>query len=285
MADWSITTRDHVLLRGDWLGSRSGATVVLLHGGGQTRHSWGRAAQALAEAGFCVLNLDLRGHGDSGWSADGDYSLDVFAADLNEILEMLPERPSLVGASLGGLTSLLAVGEAVSPAARALVLVDIVPQIEPEGVRQIVDFMRSNPEGFASVEEAAATVAVFLPHRQRPADVGGLRKNLRLGGDGRYRWHWDPRLMSGERPVDPLALVQRLEKAAARVEVPTLLIRGARSRVVSAQSVASFRELIPHAQCVDVDGAEHMVAADHNDAFNAPLIDFLLRTASATARA
>lgn len=245
--------------------------MVFLHGGGQTRHSWGSAIAMLGDVGFRALALDLRGHGDSDWAPDGRYDLDALADDLRDVIATLPDRPALIGASLGGLTSLLVAGEDAG-AARALVLVDVVPQIETAGAAEIRDFMSGNPGGFATVEEAADAVAGYLPHRKRRSGNAGLMKNLRLREDGRYHWHWDPRLIQGRMPIDR---ADRLEEAARRVTVPTLLIRGGMSRVVSMEGVAAFRRLIPKAEFVNIPEADHMVAGDANDAFNAPLLAFL----------
>lgn len=115
-------------------------TILLLHGGGQTRHSWRKSGLRFAEAGWTTVALDARGHGDSGWAPDGDYSADALIADLAAVIDQLSVVPVLVGASMGGMTSLLAVGEAAVVASQ-LVLVDVAPNIEPEGVKRIFDFM------------------------------------------------------------------------------------------------------------------------------------------------
>lgn len=258
-------------------GPAEGQPIVLLHGGGQTRHAWRHAAADLAGAGRRVISLDLRGHGDSQWSPQADYSFDAFAADLRAVLATLDEPPALVGASLGGLTSLLVAGEDPPVALRALVLVDVVPRLEREGVMQIVRFMLAHADGFANLDEAAAAVAAYLPHRPRPESTAGLRKNLREGDDGRLRWHWDPQLLMGERVPDPEPAIPRFEAACGRVRVPTLLVRGARSEMVTEAGVQDFLRLIPDAEFVDVREAGHMVAGDDNDAFNAAVEGFLAR--------
>ena len=263
-----------VRLAADVAGPEGGAPVVLLHGGGQTRASWKGAAGALAARGYRAVSLDLRGHGDSDWPVDGDYELDRFVDDLAGVLPLLGGPAVLVGASMGGLTALLAVGERGLPAA-ALVLVDVTPRIEPEGVGKIRAFMTASPEGFASVEAAADAVAAYLPHRPRPADTSGLAKNLRLGDDGRWRWHWDPRFMSGARSAG--AGGDRLEAAARALTLPTLLIRGGRSEIVSEAGARAFLEMAPHAEFIDVSGADHMVAGDANDVFNAAVLKFIDR--------
>jgi non-heme chloroperoxidase len=263
-----------VRLAADVAGPAGGKPIVFLHGGGQTRASWKRAVEVLAGRGYRVISLDLRGHGESDWSPDGDYQLDRFVDDLEAILPTLGAPPVLVGASLGGLASLLAVGDRRLPAA-GLVLVDVTPKLETAGTSKITSFMTSNPNGFASVDEAADAVSAYLPHRPRPKDTSGLARNLRLRDDGRYYWHWDPRFMSGERTVNPG--FNRLEAAAQALDVPTLLIRGGRSEIVTEAGARAFLALAPHAEFVDVTDADHMVAGDANDAFNAAVIDFIDR--------
>ncbi len=265
---------DGVRLVGERWAGAGNDVVVLLHGGGQTRHSWKRTAEHLAAGGRTAVLLDARGHGDSDWHPAQDYTLDGFAGDLVEYISTLERSPVLVGASLGGITSLIVAGERPN-LSRALVLVDVVVRIEPGGVRRIRDFMTANPEGFASLEEVADAIAAYNPLRRRPTNLDGLRKNVRQHDDGRWYWHWDPAFMRIEdepqRRIDP----ERLRQAAARVTVPTLIVRGAQSDVVSDAGLADIRELIPHAQVVDVKAAGHMVAGDDNDVFAARLEDFL----------
>ncbi len=267
--------RDGIRLTADAYGDAGGPAVLLLHGGGQTRHAWGGTARALGVAGWNAIALDLRGHGDSDWDPAKDYAISAFADDLLAITATLGAPPALVGASLGGLTSLVAAGERAPEAFRGLVLVDIAPQTEPEGVHRIVSFMGANPDGFASVEEAADAVANYMPHRPRPTSLAGLQKNLRLRPDGRYRWHWDPALLSGDRRVQESRDPDRLSRAARGLRLPTLLVRGRMSDVVSEEGAKHFLELVPHARYVDVSGAGHMVAGDENDAFTAAVLDFL----------
>ncbi|MDB5715834.1 MAG: Alpha/beta hydrolase [Sphingomonadales bacterium] len=274
-----IAGSNGVTLAADEAGDRGAPAVMLLHGGGQTRHSWGRAVAALAQGGFHAITLDLRGHGDSDWAPNGDYSLDAIAQDIRAVAATLPAPPALVGASLGGIGSLLAAGEGGPATARALVLVDVVPRIEIAGGAEIRDFMTGNPQGFANVGEAADAVSRYLPHRPRPKDTSGLSKNLRLRDDGRYYWHWDPAMM-GTQGVNLRVEDQhdRLEAAARALTIPTLLIRGGHSRVVSMAGVDEFLKLTPHSEFVNIEQADHMVAGDANDAFNAPLLDFLERS-------
>ena len=261
-------------LRADGWGTPSGRPVLLLHGGGQTRHAWGDTAAELASRGYFAVTVDARGHGESSWDRQGRYALADFARDVENIAAGLDQPPVLVGASLGGYASIFAVG-ALGVDAAAVVLVDIAPRIEPVGVARIMAFMTANPAGFASVEEAADAVAAYLPHRRRPEDLSGLRKNLRLGDDGRHYWHWDPafiEVVSRQQPGDTLT---RAEEVVRALTVPTLLIRGKLSDLLSEEGVQHFLELVPHARYVDVSGAAHMVAGDVNDRFTRAVVAFL----------
>ena len=251
-----------------------GRPVILLHGGGQTRHSWRRTVEVLAERGYHAIALDLRGHGESDWAKDG-YGFDLFVADLKAVIATLAAPPALIGASLGGMISLLAVGEGGAGFASALVLVDIALRINPVGRDAIRGFMSAHDGGFASLEAAADAVSEYLPHRARPKDVSGLRRNLREGADGRLYWHWDPTLFdNGKIDID---VRQRLDAAAVRIAAPTLLVRGSESEVVDAQGVEHFRELVPAAEVAEVQGAAHMVAGDANTPFADAVLDFLSR--------
>ena len=189
---------------------------------------------------------------------------------------------------------MVAVSEGGTSIASCLVLVDITPRIERAGAQRIGNFMNSGGDGFASLEEAADAISAYMPDRPRPDDLSGLRKNLRQREDGRWIWHWDPRAFGRGRAEAQAAAAgqsapsnpqrgpgapnqNRMAEAAAKVKLPTLLVRGRMSDVVSEEGVREFRELIPHAEVVDVAGAGHMVAGDRNDAFNDAVIEFIER--------
>jgi pimeloyl-ACP methyl ester carboxylesterase len=263
-----------------------GPVVLLLHGGGQTRHAWRATTQRLAHAGWVTYALDQRGHGDSAWAPDGGYAAEDFAADAKAVGMALKARGGAaavaVGASLGGLAAMLAhagVTGSEAPLFAALVLVDITPRVDMSGIARIQGFMRAHAiEGFGSIADAAEAVASYLPHRPRPRSHDGLKKNLRLYPDGRWRWHWDPRFLDGPRPIRGDrrdAMEEELVAAAQAIEVPTLLVRGGSSELVQEAHARDFLALVPHAKYVDVAGARHMVAGDHNDRFSAAILEFL----------
>lgn len=279
----SFTVGQDLNIVADSFGKERARPVLLAHGGGQTRHAWQACGMTLGLHGYHALSLDLRGHGESDWAPDGDYNVERFAEDILSIADTFPEAPVLVGASLGGMAGLIAQGEYVRAGRRgfsALILVDITPRMNMDGVQKILGFMSSNLDtGFASLEEAADAIAQYLPNRPRPKNLNGLAKNLRLK-DGRYFWHWDPRFISGAHKPRSSQEPERLEHAARCVNVPTLLVRGNKSELVDTEAVRVFSELVPHHEFVDVADAGHMVAGDSNDTFNGAIIEFLNRTCS-----
>jgi pimeloyl-ACP methyl ester carboxylesterase len=273
-------------LVGDVYGEE-GPPVLLLHGGGQTRHAWRKTGDLIARLGRVAYAVDQRGHGDSEWVDDGAYQYDDFAADARVLADTLAGRsgvrPAVVGASLGGMAALLGNSQPGKSQGKAqhfsaLVLVDITPRVDVEGVSKIQGFMRAQlREGFGSIAEAADAVAAYLPHRPRPRSHEGLKKNLRLHPDGRWRWHWDPRFIEGNRRIGAGAeeVERALVAAAKRVTIPALLVRGASSELVQEEHAKDFLKLVPHASYVDVSGARHMVAGDRNDQFAKAIEHFL----------
>lgn len=255
-------------------GYEQNPVVIMLHGAGQTRYSWHRSAQSVAADGFHVITLDTRGHGESDWSPDQDYSVDTLINDLRLIVEQLGcEAPAVVGASLGGITALLAQGEQTDRLFSLISLVDITPTVDMRGVSRILDFMSRFGAGFSSLDEAAAVIARY---KNRPLDKNrrGLLKNLRDGGDGRFYWHWDPALLKHVSHFGP-DIMQRQRAAAKALSLPVLLVHGKMSEIVSEADVRDFLHLVPHANYVDIAQASHMLATDSNDVFAGAIIDFL----------
>ncbi|MFF3225432.1 alpha/beta fold hydrolase [Nocardia suismassiliense] len=259
----------------DQFGPADGPLVVFLHGGGQTRHSWKQTGAKLGAAGMRVVTLDARGHGDSAWSDAADYRRDTMVADLLLVLEQLGAPAVVVGASMGGITGLLATAEPAGTAISALVLVDIVTRPEQAGVARVIDFLGKHRNGFDSLEQVADAVAEYLPHRPRPKNTDGLLRNLRQR-DGRWYWHWDPDMLS-QRVEDPSEMTHQLEAAARKLTIPVLLVRGMQSDVVSPEGAAAFQELVPHAQLVEIGGAAHTAAGDDNDSFTDAVAEFVLQ--------
>ena len=244
---------DGVTLAGDAWGTPSGPLVLLQHGGGQTRHAWKSAGEQLGAAGYHAIAFDARGHGDSDWAPDGHYGQDVMVEDLKCVVAALGDRrPVLVGASMGGGTSLVAVGEDHVDAT-ALVMVDIAPRIEPDGVAKI--------QGVHEPEARGVRYA-----------RGGRRRDRQLPAASRASAK--PRRPREERPARrrrqvPLALGSALSRRAtrcgqtpaaprgvrARLRLPTLLVRGGLSDVLTEEGAHEFLALCPHSEYVSVGSA------------------------------
>jgi non-heme chloroperoxidase len=263
-------------LAADSWGPTDGRFVALLHGSGQSRHAWSQTGARLARAGYHAVAFDFRGHGDSAWDPSGFYDDAGRLDDLRRVVAMFhADKPILIGASMGGGTALLAVGEGRVDAS-ALVLVDIAPRVETGGTDEIAKFLERYRGGFGSLEEFAGAIGEYQPGR-RPPRPERLAIHLRRGADERYYWHWDPDILNTDLG-DPERTL-RVEAAAAKIAVPTLLLRGERSQILSEDGVRSFLALCPHAEYVEVPGAGHTGAYDGNEAFAAAVLEFLGRHA------
>ena len=271
----SFVGHDGLALKAAASGPADGAPVLFVHGGGQTRRAWRRAAEAIAAEGYRAIALDLRGHGESAWSAKGDYALSHFAKDIVAVTGQIGERLHYVGASLGGLSGLIAEGDLNPGGFASLTLVDITPNMSPDGVARITGFMaRHMEEGFATPEDAADAISAYTPHREKRGPSDSLKHYLRLGVDGRYRWHWDPAFITGI-DADTGGATERLEDAARALRLPVHLVRGQSSDLVSPESAQDFLKLVPHARYDDIAGTGHMVVGDRNDAFCDVILGFL----------
>ena len=270
-------SEEREIIASEW-GDNLNPLVIMLHGGGQTRHSWKGVAAKIANLGFHVIAHDLRGHGESFWDSDGDYTFDAHRDDLVKIIQKLGKKANLVGASLGGMISLSLAGhEEESKHCSGLIMVDIGMRPNDQGSDRIVEFMRSGAKGFASVEEAADAVSGYLPHRERPKDISGLKKNLRLKEDGRYYWHWDPLFLTDRTGMGEVReeRFKQLENSAKRIAVPTLLVQGALSDILTNKEKEEFLNAVPHAKFAEIQQATHMVVGDKNDIFAEAIVDFL----------
>lgn len=268
---------DGLRLTADVWGHEDSPKVLMLHGGGQTRHSWKDTGGILARQGFQVFALDSRGHGDSDWSPQGHYGFERNRDDVLSVLEQVGAPVIVIGASMGGLTGILVADEAGPDKVRGLALVDIVPRYEARGSGRISEFMRGAPRGFSSLEEAAEAIAAYLPHRPRPKSTEGLRRNLRLWKDGRWHWHWDPTMMAAPPTGDPAAYMASLEATAAALTIPLMLLHGKLSDVVTDEGVDRFRAVVPGLEVVALPGVAHTAAGDDNNAFTRAVEGFCVR--------
>ena len=261
-----------------WQGRADFPLLLFLHGFGQNRLAFSASAKSLSQQGFSCWSLDGRGHGDSDWCAPAGYELDVFVDDALLVLGLMraaapgAPAPIVVGASMGGLIGLLCAAK-VPSAVGALALIDVTPRWEAAGVDRIFAFMRANPDGFADLAAANDAVLAYQPQREAQ-DPNRLRAHLRAGSDGRLRWHWDPQLLpkiaEAAQTYTPI-----LERAAAKVRCPVLLLSGGRSDVVSEATIESFMKQVPHATHRQIASATHRVVGDSNQVFTDAMLEFL----------
>jgi pimeloyl-ACP methyl ester carboxylesterase len=266
---------DDIPIVADIGGDQSRPTLILSHGGGQTRHSWSGAMTALLDAGYRVINFDTRGHGESGWDAAGRYNVSRRSQDMVPIIRDANGPVALVGASMGGNTALYTALTA-DVNVGALILVDIVPKPEAAGVQRIKDFMARHLNGFSNLDEAVDAVAAYNPTRTKPTDSKGLLKNLRQRGDRLY-WHWDPAITEIRSEDEYKCLADAISQNHRAFASPILIVRGGQSDVVSRNGTNALRAYFPQTEILEVAGAGHMIAGDRNDEFNIGILQFLVK--------
>jgi pimeloyl-ACP methyl ester carboxylesterase len=252
----------------DW-GTAGHAPLVCLHGITQTAHSWDEVAPSLARTHH-VRALDQRGHGDSGWAPDGDYSIETQSRDVEEFLRTVVGGPAiLVALSMGGLNA-MTLATRVPAVVRALVVVDIAPQVERKGVEHIRQFVTANDE-LDSFEEFVSRAHAFNPRRSIENIRERLRHNLRRLESGRWTWKYDPALRNpGRATGDISTLWDRL----AAIRCPVLIVRGGESDILAPATAARLATLI-HAEVRTVPGAGHSVMGDNPAGFLAAVEPFL----------
>ncbi len=266
---------DGLELAGEAYGEPSDPPVLFFHGGGQSRSAWRGSARTVGAAGYYGITFDLRGHGDSGWAADGDYLLDAFGRDVERLIAQFNRPVTLVGASRGGQAALVG-GSRHPDRVRLIMLADVAPLMRDDGVDGIRTFFAEGEAGFSSLDEAADSLARHLD-QPRIADAAKLARSMQQDITGRWRWRWDP--ATGRREfLHPPSENEAVLAAAARVTAPIVLVRAEHSHLLTDEGVAKFKELAPQLQVVTAMGVGHMFTADRNDGFAAELLEWLART-------
>ncbi len=246
----------------EWGAVRS-PNVLCLHGGGQTAYMFEELGAALAPS-YHVLAPDLPSHGDSD-PIDDTGSRHALAGTLPPLFEHFGIAPAVVvGASLGGITAITLAADRPHLVG-GIVLIDIGHRLEEEGVRKIIDFLRKH-ESFASLEEAAAEIARYLPNRKQVRPES-LTRNLRQRADGRWIWkhgmarRW--REDDGAEIPDWRAILEGLADDAASLRCPVLVLRGGKSDVLSDQGAEEIAEIIPDSRLRTIVNAGHLAAGDN----------------------
>jgi flavin reductase (DIM6/NTAB) family NADH-FMN oxidoreductase RutF/pimeloyl-ACP methyl ester carboxylesterase len=273
MAEYEVLGFGGVPLVVQTWGDAGNPAVLLLHGIAQSRGVWRQTARDIAKAGRFAIAFDLRGHGQSGHTADGQYTLSAYVRDLRAVIDQLPDRPVVVGASAGGYVAATAIGEGPPHLASGLVLIDAAPWPDEPASQRIAAILKVHAAGFASVEDAMRAAVELRPGRPAP-DVESLKARLKHGVDGRLYWNWDARVLGS---IDMEEVTRRLAGALPRIEIPTLSVRGGSSEIVSVEAAARLNALIPKAECAEIAGAGHLVVSEQTETFNSVLLEFLER--------
>lgn len=258
----------------DW-GDPANPPLVLLHGVGQTCHTWDLFAAAMSPH-FHVMAFDQRGHGDTDWAADKDYSRHSMVEDVGAFTTALGlDRFFLTGMSMGGANSLSFTAKNPDRV-EALVVVDVGPRVENKGVQNIRNFMKDFRE-FDSLDEAAAVIHKFNP--RRPLEI--IRKytvvyNLKQLPSGKWTWKYDTYFSEGHSRINVKQMQEELSQEVKKIACPTLLVKGAESDVLSLDGARLLQTAIPGSEFALVAGAGHSVMGDNPPGFEAAVREFYL---------
>jgi pimeloyl-ACP methyl ester carboxylesterase len=244
--------RHHLLARG----TPGEPVVMMIHGLAGQAHTFDGIANILA-ARYHVYCLDVRGRGESEWGPPEQYTIDTYVADLEAIREALGlQRFSLVGTSMGGLITMQYAPKFPERVERA-VLNDIGPEIDPAGLQRILAYVGNAPEMFADMKAVVKYYREhYAPMVEHLADdqlVEFARYNVRRSDSGVYVWKMDPAIRT--TPAAPPA-VQPWDAFRA-MTCPVLILRGAKSDVLSAEIARKMVEALPGARLVEVPGVGH----------------------------
>ena len=253
----------------EW-GGADAPPILLLHGGNQSAHSWDLVSLHLADR-YRVVAPDQRGHGDSEWSRESDYTLGALARDAAALIrDRGMGRPIVFGHSMGGMTALL-LAKLCPELVRALVIVDVAPELSERGTSAIRDFVQRNVE-FDDPEEFLDRVAQYDPFRKREHMARTLKYNLLRRADGKYVSKHDRRRLENPFGTERVTL-----DCVRAFDFPVLVVRGAESAVLDPEAAEHFARDLPDGQLVTVDACGHNVHSQNTPGFLDALAPFLER--------
>ncbi len=254
----------------DW-GNHGKPKLLCLHGGAQTAHSWDFFALGMRDQ-FHIVALDQRGHGDSDWSQEGDYSLESHVKDVDAFTDAIGFKQFvLVGLSMGGRNSY---GFTYRHPAKvkSLIICDIGPETNKAGTQRIGEFLQDT-EVFESFDWLVKRVQKYNPHREEKQIRGSLLNNLKQLPDGRWTWKYDRR--RGLRQRGGGEITVNLWAELKSIKCPTLLVRGGNSDVLTPETAKKVAATIPNCKLVEVPNAGHLVQGDNPVAFEKAVRGFL----------
>jgi len=244
--------RHHLVARG----TPGSPVVMMIHGLAGQAHVFDAIANHLA-AKYHVYCLDVRGRGESAWGPPDQYAIDTYVADLEAVREALGLlKFTLIGTSMGGIITMHYTPRHPEHVQKA-VLNDIGPEIDPEGLQRIISYVGGAPEMFADMKSVIRYYkdhyAPMVEHLPDDQIAEFARFNVRKSDSGVYVWKMDPAVRAGGAPqpaMDPW-------EALKTMNVPLLILRGAKSDVLSAPIAARMVEAVPSAKLVEIPGVGH----------------------------
>ena len=238
----------------EWAGK--GDTILFLHGGALTAHTWDLVALALSDAFRCVA-LDMRGHGLSDWSTD--YSINEGARDVETLVEHLGvESIHVIGMSLGGN---VAAHYAALPTSRAktLTMIDVGPWVDFGSTLSMRDFMKQ-PIGHLTLEQLVDSALQVSASDGRDKILYRYMHMTHTLADGSLAWRYD-----GRTPRDfphVLAKLDELAALAPAMRCRALIVRGGKSRVLTDDKASRFAALFQQGCWTLVAEAGHNIQED-----------------------
>ena len=248
----------------EW-GAADAPTIVLLHGGHQSCNSWDLVSLHLAQK-YRVLALDQRGHGDSEWARDWDYSNNTMALDAEAFIRAIGlEKPIVMAHSRGGRKSMLLARNAPG-IMRGLAIVDVGPEVSERGRKVISSFVRENQE-FDDLEHFVENVRKYDPYRSREHIERTVKYNMIQRVDGKFVSKCDsnPRRAGAQAQKAQQDNVT-LEEVGA-FDFPVLILRGETSNILEPDAAIRFRDALPQGQLIEVPNCGHNVHSQNTLGF------------------
>ena len=259
----------------EW-GDPANPTVVMLHGVSQQAHSWDFVSLALSPD-YHVISLDQRGHGDTDWAADGNYSIDAMQADIDGVIDSLSLNCfNLMGHSMGGRNSFIWASRHPETL-RSLTIVDAGPETQRRGQDRIRQF-RELPNNLDSFQEFAERVKAYTGRNEEQV-LGALKYSIREMPDGKWAWKWDPTTRNrGRAGSDPVWTSERLWECVKAVDCPSLVLRGSRSDIFAEDTLAKMGQVMTDCTTETIKNAGHLVQGDNPADFIVAAQGLLSRT-------
>ncbi len=257
----------------EW-GNPDNPPMLLLHGFAQTCHSWDFVALGFSD-NYRVIVLDQRGHGDSDWASDGDYSPETQQKDISGVVEQLGlDQFVLMGLSMGGRNS-FTFAASNPDYVKALVVVDAAPQNMQQGTQNIRSFVQQDDE-LDSVDAFVERVLQYNPRRDPQQVRGSIMHNIKELPSGKWTWKYDRALRRpGRRMGSDPETEKRLWGYIESLQCPTLLVRGGASDIVAMDTADRMHQAIPNSRIATIEGAGHLVMGDSPSGFQSAVTDFL----------